>query len=306
MRANKSMNKFKESKIYKVIGNISIIMDKYHISAYASSAAFFTFLSLIPMLMLFFAVIPYTPITKNTIFMLLKDILPNELMPMAINMVNELYHKKVALLSVSLFIALWSSAKGTLALTRGLNVINDVTEKRNYIVLRIRACIYTIIMLALFVVLIVLVIFGQRIVNITMHTFPHIELFYAFVLRIRVVFIIAVLALFFWAVFTWLPSDVKSVKTEDGNSADTKIKRRLVYELPGALFTAFVWYFASWLFSEYVNRFPSFGTYGSMATIVISMVWLYMCFYIILIGAIINSIFQRAGEYNHSKNKFER
>ena len=39
-------------------------MNEHHISAYASSAAFFTFLSLIPMLLLLISAIPYTPITK--------------------------------------------------------------------------------------------------------------------------------------------------------------------------------------------------------------------------------------------------
>lgn len=298
------MKKIKELKIYKMWITISTILDKYHISAYASSAAFFTFLSLIPMMILFFSIIPYTPITEATIMKLVNDIMPHELIPIAINMVHELYNKKAALLSVSLLVAIWSSAKGTLALTRGLNVINDVTEKRNYVLLRLRASVYTIIMLVMIIVLMVLVIFGESIVNVTTKTFPHIKLFFSFVLHIRVLFVIAILALFFWAVFTWLPSDVKTIRKEDGTNADRRERRKLIYELPGALFTACVWYFASWLFSEYVNRFPSFGMYGSMATIAIIMFWLYMCFYIILIGACINSIFKKAAALSEQqKNK---
>lgn len=295
------MKRLKQWKIYKIWFEFSSILKKYHISAYASSAAFFTFLSLIPMLYLFFSVIPYTPITEATIMQLIKDVLPNELIPIAISMVHEMYHKRVAMLSISLLVAIWSSAKGTLALTRGLNVINDVTEKRNYVLLRLRACVYTIILLAIIVVLMVLVVFGESIMNVTTKTFPHMKLFFAFILNIRLVFVIALLALFFWAMFTWLPSDVKIEKKEDGTHADKKVRRRLAYEFPGALFTAMVWYFASWLFSEYVNRFSAFGTYGSMATFAIIMVWLYMCFYIILIGAIINSIFQRAFEISFSR-----
>lgn len=45
-------------------------MNEHHISAYASSAAFFTFLSLIPMLLLLISAIPYTPITKATLMMI--------------------------------------------------------------------------------------------------------------------------------------------------------------------------------------------------------------------------------------------
>ena len=65
-------------------------------------------------------------------------------------------------------------------------------------------------------------------------------------------------------------------------------RKHALGELPGAVFTAFAWYLASWLFAEYVNRFSGFSTYGSMATVVIIMFWLYMCFYIVFMGAIIN------------------
>lgn len=286
------MKRIKQLKIYKIWFAISSTLDEYHISAYASSAAFFTFLSLIPMLILFFSIIPYTPITEATIMKLAKELMPNELIPLTINVVHELYNKKAALLPISLLVSIWSSAKGTLALTRGLNVINGVTEKRNYVLLRLRASVYTIIMLVMIIVLMVLVIFGESIVNATTRSFPHIQLFFSFILHIRILFVIAILTLSFWAVFTWLPSDVKTEKKEDGSDAYHKVRRKLRHELPGALFTACVWYFASWLFSEYVNRFPSFGMYGSMATIAIIMFWLYMCFYIILIGACLNSIIQ--------------
>lgn len=288
------MKKIKELKLYKIWFAISTILDKYHISAYASSAAFFTFLSLIPMMILFFTIIPFTPITEAAIMKLVNDVMPHELIPIAISMVHELYHKKAAVLSISLLVAIWSSAKGTLALTRGLNVINDVTEKRNYILLRLRAAVYTVIMLVMIIVLMVLVIFGESIVKVSTKSFPYIKPFFSFILHIRVLFVIAILSLFFWAVFTWLPSDVKTEKKEDGTHTDKRERRKLVYELPGAVFTASVWYFASWLFSEYVNRFPPFDMYGSMATITIIMFWLYMCFYITLIGACINSIFKKA------------
>ena len=44
-------------KIYRIWQEFSLQMNEHHISAYASSAAFFTFLSLIPMLLLLISAI---------------------------------------------------------------------------------------------------------------------------------------------------------------------------------------------------------------------------------------------------------
>lgn len=290
------MKKLKKTFIYNIINDIATVMNMYHVGAYASSAAFFTFLSLIPMLLLFFSIIPYTPITEAAIMKGVAQLLPSELLPLSIRIINEMYHTRAALLPITLLATLWSSGKGTLALIRGLNVINNVTERRNYFLLRLRACIYTIVMLVILIGLIVIVIFGESIMHLTANAMPQLQLLFDFFIHIRVVFVIGILALFFWAVFTWLPSDGREKKEKPREKTEhvKKQKRRVLYELPGALFTAFVWYLASWIFSGFINRFSAFSTYGSMATIIIIMFWLYMCFYIIFVGAIINSIIRRA------------
>ena len=69
---------------------------------------------------------------------------------------------------------------------------------------------------------------------------------------------------------------------------------RYVYQLPGAVFSAVVWYAFSWIFSMYVNSTDSYSLYGSLATPVIMMFWLYFCIYIFLIGAFINKFFHPA------------
>ena len=62
-------------------------------------------------------------------------------------------------------------------------------------------------------------------------------------------------------------------------------RMKFIYQLPGALFSAIVWYVFSWLFSLYVSLPDTYSIYGSLATPVIMMFWLYFCIYIFLIGA---------------------
>lgn len=305
------MKKVKDTKWFRMVGYFTGKLNDYHISAYASSAAFFTFLSLIPLVLLFFTIIPYTPITESTIMKVVSMLIPKEYLPLSIRVITEMYHKKAALLSVSLLVTLWSSAKGMLALIRGLNVISEVKERRNYFLLRLRACVYTIIMMMMLILMIVIVVFGEKIMVVSKAILPNISFFFDFLIQIRMVFVIGILVLFLWALYFWLPSNIrrrtretiekqgllekeisfeKNCLREKGCMEIAKDERRkhALSELPGSVFTAFAWYLASWLFSEYVNRFSGFSTYGSMATIVIVMFWLYMCFYILFVGAIMN------------------
>ena len=53
--------------IISIWRDFSSQMKKQNISAYASSTAFFLFLSVIPMLMVVCAVIPYTPVTEQNL-----------------------------------------------------------------------------------------------------------------------------------------------------------------------------------------------------------------------------------------------
>jgi membrane protein len=58
----------------------------------------------------------------------------------------------------------------------------------------------------------------------------------------------------------------------------------------GALVAAVLWVLGSLAFSLYVNNFGSYNkTYGTLAGVVILLLWLYLTSYIILLGAEINA-----------------
>ena len=74
-------------------------------------------------------------------------------------------------------------------------------------------------------------------------------------------------------------------------------KSRVRYEFPGALFSTIVWLAFSWAFSFYISNFAQYSvTYGSLATIVIFILWLYGTMNIIFIGAEINVVLRRLAE----------
>lgn len=265
-------------------------MKKFHIGAYASSAAFFTFLSLIPMLLLLFSIMPYTPVTKDMLIHFIDILIPDTVSVFAVDIVNEMYHKSGAYLSLTILFTLWSAGKGTLALIQALNTLHEVEDQRNYVILRLKACFYTLIMLLSVVGSLITVMFGNRIKLWITKPFPNLIYFFETILHIRILIILVFLTFFIGMVYTWLPEN--RFKTEEvkknGKPVFKRKRRSFRHEFPGAFTAALVWYFSSWFFSKYINRFFGFSTYGSLTTVIVIMFWLYLCFYVILLGAYMN------------------
>ncbi len=266
-------------------------MNDDHIGAYASSTAFFTFLSLFPMIMALLSVLPYTHLTQNQVLDVVSSFLPASMYSIIEEIVSDLYSASMAVLPVTLIITLWSAAKGTLALLRGLNVIYEVEERRNYFILRLRATIYTVAFLCMILLLLVGVVFAYRIRDLAVARFPNIRIVFEYLVSVRFIFVIMLLTAIFTAVFTYLPN----------------VKNRFHWELPGAFFTACSWYFISWAFSVYINHFSLTTTYGSLTTVVIAMIWMYAIFYMILLGAGFNvflfEAFQTFGARRRERRK---
>ncbi|RKM63457.1 YihY/virulence factor BrkB family protein [Butyrivibrio sp. XB500-5] len=253
-------------------------MQKKNIVSYASSTAFFLIVSLIPLLIMITSVLPYTPITEADMVRAFIKITPSFTDETIISFINEAYGRSDAVFSISALVTLWTGSLGMLALMRGLNCIYDVEELRNVIYLRILAAFYTVAMIAIVLMMLLLMVFGNRIEAFIIGYYPPIGVIVSFLINFRFILIIGIAIFLFALMYTYIPS----------------ARLRYVYQLPGAVFSAIVWYAFSWIFSMYVNSTDSYSLYGSLATPVIMMFWLYFCIYIFLIGAFINKFFHPA------------
>jgi membrane protein len=63
--------------------------------------------------------------------------------------------------------------------------------------------------------------------------------------------------------------------------------------LPGAGLFALGWLLATWLFGLYVGHFGSYNeTYGTLAGVVVALLWFYITGFILLLGAELNAVLQ--------------
>ena len=263
-------------RIFHVLVDFSAQMKKKDINTYAASIAFFFFLSVVPMLIMICTIIPYTPLTEENLVELVTDLLPDQVDPLAESLISEVYDKSAGILSIAIIATIWSAAKGVMALMRGLNVVNDVEEQRNYFLVRIIASFYTVVMLLVVILSLFVMVFGDQLVAVTLHRLPQLQTLVSFVMNFRFLFVWAVLSVLFAAVYAYGP-DKKLVFKE---------------QIPGAVFSAVVWSVFSWAFSYYLTYGNTYGIYGNLSIIIIVLLWMYFCMYIIMIGAYVNRYFE--------------
>lgn len=275
-------------KLYLVLQDFQKEMNKKNISSFAASMAFFLFLSLVPMMILVCAILPYTSLTEQNLVNLITELTVDALDPLISNIIADVYDKSVGILSIAAITTLWSASKGILALIRGLNEVNEVEEQRNYFILRTLASFYTFIMIVILILSLAINVFGNVLLDIILAKVPETRIVVNFFMNFRFLAVWLVLTVLFTTIYTYVPNK----------------KLRFKMQLPGAAFSAVGWSIFSYFFSLYVENTDSFSTYGSLSIIVIIMLWLYFGMYILLIGAQLNWFFEP--DYTKWYGKFRK
>lgn len=259
-------------KIQEFAGQVS----QKHVGAYAAQSAYFFVLSMIPIILLLLTIIQYTPVTKADVMTAMVNVFPEaNMQDFMVGIVNEVYNQSKTVIPVTAIVAMWSAGKGVLAVTTGLNCAYELRETRNYVFLRIRASIYTVMFIAVIVMALVLSVFGNNISIFVYHKFPFLAETTDLIMRLRTVISFVVMVGMSLLVYHFLPN--KKIPFRD--------------LILGSIFTSMGWLVISFIFSMYLTIFKGFsGLYGSMTAIILVMLWLYFCMYVMLLGGLINCI----------------
>ncbi len=265
--------------MWNIIGKLRFFWKKCrddNVSAFASQAAFFIVMSLIPFIMLLISLVQYTPVTEAMVMEMVNKVMPTYLSPFFISIIHEMYNRSVGIVSITAVAAIWSAAKGIQYLTNGLNTVYDIEETRNWLFLRLRAIFYTLILLLTIAASLTLVVFGNSLQKLLLKYLPFVSEMTGGIIRLRSIILLAVLIIFFAVLYKMLPNRKASIRGQ----------------LPGSIMSAIGWSVLSFGFSIYVDEFNGFSMYGSLTTIVLLMLWLYFGMYILLLSAEINNIYE--------------
>ncbi len=270
--------------IYDAVDEFSKGMGRRRITTYSAACAYYLFMSLIPMIMLLVSVIQYTPLTQDMILEAISDYVPDQLYEILNSIISSIYSGGRVALTISILLTIWSAAASMKALMRGMDSVYDAERHEDFFVFSLRACMYMVVFVLMLLLSFFVMVYGGQILQLLYDFLPHngaVDWLFDIAGYMRFIVVLAVLALVFSFTYWRMPA------------------RRLRYKAqwPGAVFCALSWAVFSVIFSFYVSVSNRFGAYGLIGTVIVAMIWLYYCFYFLLLGGYINHfIDQRRAE----------
>lgn len=181
-----------------------------------------------------------------------------------------------AVLPAALVMAVWSSSMGMVAVIKGLDQIYGGKKGRNLVALRAMAVVYVLMLAVVILAAALLMVFGSTIYKFLLDRWP---LFAALLMKFKSWISFILLFGFFTLLYNFVP----------------KRRMKFRHNLAGAAFGAGGWVLFSFFFSLFVENFSNFSLYGSLATLVIMMFWLFFCMYILFLGGEVSVWLETSG-----------
>ena len=244
------------------------------IPIHAANAGFFMILSIFPALVLVLSLLRYTGLQVSSLVELLSSIIPAPLMPTIEDLVLSTYENSSGtLVGVSALTVVWSASKGVHGLMKGLNTVYGVSEDRGWLYTRFISVLYTFLFFGLLLLTLTLQVFGSsllKLLPIARHTLLRVL---TGIVDFRFFLLLLLQSGVFMLIFAFLPNG----------------HNRLRDTAPGALLASLGWLTISDLYSIYVENFASLrNIYGSVYTVALSMLWLYLCLSMVFYSAAFN------------------
>ena len=251
--------------------------DRDNLSVVAAGCAFFALAAIFPALSALISLygLSADSATVEQHFGMLGSILP----PQAYEMVIDHIHRIATApggtlgwsLAVSLGLALWSTNALTQTMMAALNIAYEEPESRSLFRFYLSAFTSTVIGLLGGVVMLLAILYVPILFAFSGHSHA-LEL----VVSLARWPFLALFVLFMLAVLYRYGACRRTAKWS--------------WVSVGSLFAVVVWLFASAAFSLYVSNIANYDRlYGSLGAVIILLLWLYISFYIVLIGAEINA-----------------
>ena len=270
----------KPGPVLRVVAETSRVYTKNEMSVYAGYTTLYMLMALVPLLSLLIGVVNLLPdLSLQHVEEVLQDLLPS--IPQVQNLVHSIItnvNRKAGSLaiSVSLVVSLWSASNGVNALQKGLHKIsgNPGSPLRD----RLAAMLYTLLFISLIPALLVFRVLRGSIEELITAVSNWLNIpdiagrlmgFMEYSGLITAVMMAVVILL----AYTLLQGE----------------RRKLRFQLPGALFTTILWLVFSRLFELFIQRFwQASSLYGSLAAIFLATMWLNSIMMILFYGAALN------------------
>jgi membrane protein len=261
-------------------------MQSAQLSGRCAELAYYFLLSLFPLLLFLTTLLGYLAgpdsLLHHVLFLYLGRVSPSpEVTALLHNTLNQVVAGRGgAKLSLSLLAALWVAADGMLAAGRTLNSVGGLEERRPWWQRRLVAVGLTMGFSVIVVCALIVLFLGHSIGVALANSFGNRPAFLGVwhLLRWPVALVFVVLS--FDAIYNFAP--------------DWGPRDRRPWGTPGAVVGVGLWLAGSFGFHLYLVEVRSYAmTYGSLAVVIVLMLWFYLTAFAILIGGEVNTVISR-------------
>lgn len=236
--------------------------------------AFFLVLSIIPLVALIAAIASNFSISIESLIDIVDRTIPKD----AAELINQAIGGKSLNLNIAIFYgsAFFLASNGPHSMIIGSNLLYKV-ENKDYISRRVKALLMTIILVLLLVFMLIVPAYGDMIVNLIVQLIDGDGLGHA----VRVTYSllkypISLFFIFFCVKLLYTVAPDKNISS-----------KTTTY---GAIFTTVSWILSTEIYSFYVEVFAKYNLlYGSIANLIILLLWVYLLSYIFVLGMAFNA-----------------
>lgn len=272
-----------------ILGFIEKILSD-SISQNAAQMAYYFLFAMLPMMIFLLGVVQLLPIPEDKVIEFFTAIAPEDVSNFLENFVTTtISDPQIVLLSFGFIAAIWSASTGVNAILFSINEAYGIRNNDSYFKRKSKSIFLAIGMIASLAGSLLIIVYGRQIGELIRDT-----------LGISIEVAVPGLA-FSWATIISVLFVVFVTLYWIGPAKKTKI----IYVLPGAILASLGWIISSLIFSYYADHFANYAsTYGSIAGIMILMIWFYLTGIILTIGGCFNAFFEHTIQMKReSRNK---
>ena len=259
-----------QNKAKKIINNFTDILKSPEMKILPGQIAFYLVMAIIPIATISAALASYINHSFNFIDSV-STVLPPALTDILAYLSRDMRFQGVAFVLV-FYMLMGSNAPGSIIIAS--NMFYDI-EQPNYIKLKLKSFVMTIIIVLLLLFVILIPLFGDVIVHFLVKIFNSRLLEnYRFLYVILKAFGSFVIMYFIIKLlYTYAPSKKIDKKTT----------------IKGSLFTSIGWILATYIYAFYITNIASYDVvYGNFANVLILLLWVYILAYLFVVGMALN------------------
>ncbi|KFE53809.1 YihY/virulence factor BrkB family protein [Pseudomonas syringae] len=274
-----------------MVRTVSEFLDD-EMSTYASALAYQMLFSLFPFLLFLIALIGFLHLPDFFSWLRLQSelVLPPQALEQVNPVIDQLQQSKGGLLSIGIFIALWTASAGVRLMMSAMNAAYDVVEARPVWKRIPLSVLYTIGIAMMMLAVAALMVTGPQVMNWLAAQIGMEEFIVTLWTILRWPLIVMLLMVAVALIYYVMPD----------------VKQEFRFITPGSVLAVVVWIMASLGFGYYVKTFADYNAmYGSIGAIIVLLLYFYISAAVLLLGAEMNAVVEHMSAEGKDKGEKE-